>query len=376
MNETLVLAGDLGGTRARFAVFALPSRGADGPPRLVHQNVLESRAFKTFEAALDRFLSGSARDALGKKVTIAAASFGIAGPVVDQRVKTTNLPWTIDARVIAKTFEIESVTLLNDLVAAGLGAIASPPSKLAVVHKGRPKRDEGTLAVIAAGTGLGEAVFVWDGREHVACATEGSHVDFAPRNKVEDELLAMLRSEYGHVSYERIASGSTIAKLYHFFVREQGVKESKDAASELARAEDPNVAVVELAESGRSEAAMCAIDLWASVYGSEAGNLALKSLASGGVYVCGGVSARMAKILAEGLPKRKKKGKARSPFVEGFLDKGRMRPLLEQIPVAVCCEPRAGLLGAATHAASSAFALVPPSPSSSGTKKKAGATKK
>jgi glucokinase len=344
-----VVAGDIGGTRARFAVFEV---SGDRAPRLVHQDVLESRSFRTFEAAFEQFLCGSARDAIGTKARISAATFGIAGPVVNERVKTTNLPWTIDAPSVARKFKVANVTLLNDLVSVGLGAMASPAGKLAVLHNGRPKKT-GTLAVIAAGTGLGEAVFVWDGREHIACATEGSHVDFAPRNTLEDELLTMLRAEHGHVSYERIASGSTIASLYWFFVHERRIKESKAVAAELARAEDPNVGVVELAESGRSEAAMRAIELWASVYGAETGNLALKSLASGGVYVCGGVSARLASVLAHGLPRRKKK-KGRSAFVEAFLDKGRLRPVLEEIPVAVCLEPRAGLLGAATHAASRA----------------------
>jgi glucokinase len=349
---THVIAGDIGGTRARFALFDVSNN-----PRLVHQDVLESRSFRTFEASLDQFLSVSAKEALGGKPRIAAASIGIAGPVVDQRVKTTNLPWVIDGSSISRRFSIPKVTLFNDLVAVGLGAIASPPSRLSVVYKGRPKKTGGNLAVIAAGTGLGEAAFIWDGTEHVACATEGSHADFAPRDGIQDELLSMLRTEYGHVSFERVASGSTISKIYRFFIREQRVKESKEAAAELARAEDPNVAVVELAESGRSEAAMRAIELWSTVYGAEAGNLALKCLSTAGVYVCGGVSARLAKILANGLPKRKNKGE--SPFVQGFLDKGRMRPLLESIPVAVCLEPRAGLLGAAAHAASAAQTMPP-----------------
>lgn len=339
--STHVLAGDIGGTRARFALFEVTAA-----PRLVHQDVLESRSFKTFEGALRVFLDGVRA---AKRPKLAAATFGIAGPVVDQRVKATNLPWTIDARTVSRSFAIPHVTLLNDLVAAGLGAIAAPASKLAVIHKGRPKRTGGNIAVIAAGTGLGEAAFVWDGEQHVACATEGSHVDFAARNEVEAELLEVLRAEYGHVSYERVASGSTIGKVYDFFVRERRVKESREAATYVAQAEDPNAAVVELAESGRSEAAMQAIELWSSVYGAEAGNLALKCLATGGVFLCGGVSVRLAPILAAGLPSRKKKRSA-SPFVEAFLDKGRMRAVLESIPVAVCLEPRAGLIGALTHA--------------------------
>lgn len=351
-----VLAGDIGGTHARFAVFAA---GA-GAPALVRQEVLESREHKTFEAALRKFLDDVVRELGARKLKITAATFGIAGPIVDQRVKATNLPWVIDARALARRFSIPRVTLLNDLVAAGLGAIGAPASKLAVVHKGRPKKTGGNIAVIAAGTGLGEASFIWDGETHVACATEGSHVDFAPRTGVEAELLSLLRSEYGHVSYERVASGSTIARVYEFFVREQRVKETKEAAAYVARAEDPNVAVVELAESGRSEAAMRAIELWSSVYGAEAGNLALKCLSTAGVFVCGGVSARLAPVLADGLPARptgRAKGRAiggRSPFVEAFLDKGRMRPLVEAMPIAVCLEPRAGLLGAVTHALSTA----------------------
>jgi glucokinase len=346
-----VLAGDVGGTRARFAVFEAP-KGA-GAPRLVHQDVLESRAFKTFGAALRAFLDGATRERKGRRLDVAAATLGIAGPVIDQRVRATNLPWVIDGRALSSAFSIPNVTLLNDLVAAGLGAIAAPPGKLAVVHKGRPKKTGGNIAVIAAGTGLGEASFIWDGETHVACATEGSHVDFAPRTGIEDDLLEVLRSEFGRVSYERVASGSTISRVYDFFVHDQRVKESKEAAAYVAQAEDANVAVCDLAVSGRSEAAMRAIELWSSVYGAEAGNLALKCLATAGVFVCGGVSARLTPVLANGLPVRRVKGKgtaATSPFVDAFLDKGRMRPLLEAIPVAVCLEPKAGLLGAVTHA--------------------------
>ncbi len=353
---THVLAGDIGGTRARFALFDAVGR------KLLVQEVLPSREHATFEDALGAFLRG-----LRVKPRIVAATFGIAGPVVEQRVKTTNLPWVIDARVVSRELGGATVTLLNDLVAAGLGALAVPPSKLSVVHLGLPKKTDGNLAVIAAGTGLGEAAFVWDGYKHVALPTEGSHVDFAPRTQVEAELAAKLAEKYGHVSYERIASGSTIQVVYDFFVNEQGVRESRENAKALASAGDRNVAIVDLAESGKSEAAMRAIDLWASVYGAEAGNLALKCLASAGVFVCGGASARLAKVLAEGLPARAngtknrggKRGQPSSPFVAAFLDKGRMRPLLETMPVAVVNEPFAGLIGAAAHAATVARAGKP-----------------
>jgi len=341
---SLILAGDVGGTRARFALLDESGR------KVLHQDVLESRTFATFEGALARFIEG-ARAMVKIKGAIRAASFGIAGPVVDQRVKTTNLPWIIDARTVAKKFGIARVTLLNDLVALGLGALAAGPSKIRSIHCGKPRTSGGNLAVIAAGTGLGEASFVWDGSTHVACPTEGSHVDFAPRTPVEVELWKVLVREHGHVSYERVASGSTISALYTFFVRDQRVPESKASAAIVAGAMDKNVAVVDLAESGKSEAAMRAVELWSSVYGAEAGNLALKSLATSGVYVCGGASARLANVLAHGLPARKKKS---SPFLDAFMDKGRMRPLLEKVPIAICTEPFAGLFGAAAHAAKQA----------------------
>ena len=358
MNQ--ILAGDIGGTRARFALLDATGR------RVVHQEVLESRTFGTFEAALARFLDGARalRKTGQKGDKIVAASFGIAGPVVDQRVKTTNLPWVIGAETIRRELGVPEVTLLNDLVAVGLGALVAPPAKLHVLHVGRPRKTGGNLAVIAAGTGLGEAAFVWDGKTHVACPTEGAHVDFAARTPIEAELWAMLQREYGHVSYERVASGSTIAVVYTFFVRDQRVPESKANASHVARAPDQNVAVVDLAESGKSEAAMRAIELWSSVYGAEAGNLALKCLATSGVYVCGGASARLASVLAHGLPARRKRaslsGAAASPFLDAFVDKGRMRPILEKIPIAVCLEPLAGLLGAAAHAARAAAASITP----------------
>lgn len=333
-----VLAGDVGGTRARFALFD------EGGKKLVFQDVLESRTFASFEAALDEFLEGDARKYVKGKKGLAAASFGIAGPVVEQRVRTTNLPWTVDAREVSRAFGIPKVTLLNDLVAVGLGAIASPAKKLTVVQVGRPKKEGGNLAVIAAGTGLGEAAFVWDGTDHVPCATEGGHTDLAARTAIEIDLLRELMQQHGHVSWERVASGSSISMLYRFFAKDKRTGEPKKAAAFVARAKDANVAVVELAEKGRSPAAKRALDSWAGFYGAEAGNLALKCLAANGVFIAGGVSARLAPILAD----------PNGAFVEAFRDKGRMRPLMETIPVAVALEPRAGLLGAAAHAAKKA----------------------
>lgn len=334
-KEAIVLAGDIGGTNARFGTYRVTDKGVVE----VRQQTFESQDYKRFERVLEAYLNA------GKSRQVAASTFAIAGPVIDQRVKATNLPWTIDAKNLGKL--AKNVTLLNDLVAAGYGAMAS--SKLAVVYKGKPTK-KGNVAIIAAGTGLGEASFIADGNGgHIACATEGSHVEFAPQDKVQDALLVSLRRDHpDHVSVERIASGSTIQRIYRFFVEEQGVRESKANASAVADAEDPNVVIVDLAIKGTSQAAMRTLDLWASVYGAEAGNLALKCLAVGGVFVCGGLSGHLAKVLAKGLPKATKKG---SPFVEAFLSKGRLRSVVERIPVAVCLEPNAGLFGAASHAA-------------------------
>lgn len=368
----LLLAGDIGATRARFALYDTSGT------RLVRQEILSSQQHKTFEAVLSRFLDGGP-----ERDRVVAASFGIAGPVVDQRVKTTNLPWSIDARAVARRLRIPSVHLLNDLVAIGLGSMATAPRKLHPVHLGRPKPKGHTVVVIAAGTGLGEAAFVWDGERHVPCPSEGAHVDFAPRNALQVELWTHLAKKLGHVSYEDVAAGSTVQVVYDF-LRARGARETKANLATLEAAQDRNVAIVEMASDGASEVAMRALDLWAAVYGSEAGNLALKYLATGGVYVCGGVSTRLAEVLATGFAARRG-GKSRqagragsagraaragsagsaarrggrggqastSPFVDAFLTKGRMAALVAKIPVAVVKEPLAGLLGAVHDARAS-----------------------
>lgn len=319
-----LVVGDVGGTRARFRLL-------DAAGRPLAEEAFASQDFPTFEAVLRAFLAKVGRP------RVLRASLGIAGPVIDQRCRTTNLPWLVDARRVARAFAIPQVTLLNDLVAAGLGAMVTPLRRLRIVRNGRPRARGGNLAVIAAGTGLGEALLVWDGQRHVPCATEGSHVDFAPRSRLEIELLEHMTKVHGRVSYERVASGSTIGALYDFFVKVKGVRETREIGAQLAAAEDRNAAIVELAEGKRSEAARRALDLFARLYGAEAGNLALKGLATAGVYVCGGVSARLADLLS---------GEA---FVESFLAKGRMRALLEPVPVAIVLEPRAGLVGASAH---------------------------
>jgi glucokinase len=324
----VLIVGDIGGTHARLHL--LSPKG-----RLERHEVFDSRAFASLEAVLKTFLA--------KKERVTAAVFGVAGPVVGGRCVATNLPWVIDAKVIARKVGIKKVTLLNDLVALALGAVDVGPSKRKVLGAaGAPKRKGASVAVIAAGTGLGEALLVWDGERHVASATEGGHADFAPRDEIEDDLLRFLRARYaGHVSYERVCSGMGLGNLYDFFRDAvasgkgdgKGLGETTYMAETLAAAADRNAAIAQLGAEGKSRAAEAAVAKFAEIYGAEAGNLALKSLSLGGVLVCGNIAARMLPVLERG------------GFMKGFLDKGRFAKVLEKVPVAVVTDSDVGLAG-------------------------------
>jgi glucokinase len=273
---------------------------------------------------------------------IKAASIGIAGPVIDQKCVGTNLPWVVDARVFARKLAIPKVTLLNDLVALAYGALTVPPKKMRVLQgEGVPKKEGGNLAVIAAGTGLGEAALIWDGETHVPGASEGGHCDLAARNPLEWELVSYLHERFGHVSYERVVSGPGFSVLYDFFRDQRKMVETRENVQTLADAPDRNAEIALLGARGKSEIAASAVDLFARIYGAEAGNLALKTLSTAGVYVAGNISGHLADTLAGGA------------FMEGFLDKGRFRGMLEKIPVAIVLDPDIGLAGSSYHAAHS-----------------------
>ena len=319
----MLLAGDIGGTHARLALLA-----PDG--RVTRREVFESRTFASLEAVLRAFLGKPA-----PRVT--AAAFGVAGPVVHGRCVATNLPWVIDSRVLARKLGIRKVTLLNDLVALSFGALSVSRSKVRPLGgAGAPKKKGANVAVIAAGTGLGEAMLVWDeeGDRFVPSPTEGGHTDFAPSNELEAELLVFLRGRFGHVSGERILSGSGLGNLYDFFRQARSVGETTSNAQALEAAPDRNAAIAELGQEGKSHAATQAVDLFARIYGAEAGNLALKTLAVGGVYVCGNIAAKMLPVLERGT------------FRAAFEDKGRFRGLMEKVPVAVVLDSDVGLAGA------------------------------
>ena len=323
----MILAGDIGGTHARFALFS-----PDG--KRVRDDALKSADFPSLEAAIRAFL--------GKRAPkITAASLGVAGPVENNRCTATNLPWIVDGRSLSKKLGIARVSLLNDLVALSLGAIGVPKKKLRLLSGGAPPKKSGAnIAVIAAGTGLGEAALVWDSARDafLPLGTEGGHADFAPRNDLEIDLLQFLRKRFGRVSYERILSGPGIGNLYDFFREDQEITEDRALQALLRGAPDRNAAITELGLSGRSECATRAVELFASLYGAEAGNLALKTLAVGGVFVAGTIAAHMTKVLSSGV------------FMRAFLDKGRFSALLAKVPVAVVLDSKIGVAGSAYHA--------------------------
>ena len=292
--------------------------------------------YPSLEAIVREFLGG-----VTPKPKVRAAAFGVAGPVVGGRVVATNLRWTIDARNLERKLAIKQVTLLNDLVALSLGALRVRRAKLHLLNDaGVPKKRGANVAVIAAGTGLGEAMLVWDGQRLVPSATEGGHADFAARDDLEVELLQFLRARFGRVSWERVLSGNGLGNLYDFFRQAKGVDESAENTETIAADHDRNAGIAALGIAGKSAAASRALELFASIYGAEAGNLALKTLALGGVYVCGNIASHMIPVLDGGA------------FRRAFQDKGRFGSVMEKIPIAVVLDSDVGLAGATSVALS------------------------
>jgi glucokinase len=326
----MILAGDIGGTNARLALCSSDGR------RIVRQDSIPSRDQPSLERIVKGFLGP-------RPPAIHAATLGIAGPVVNGRVQTTNLPWVLDERSLSRKLGIPRVALINDLVALGLGTLTAPARKLHRLQGDRlPRRSGATIAVIAAGTGLGECALVWDGRGQtfVPLGTEGGHTDLAPRSALEAELCDYLGRMFpGHVSYERVVSGPGLGRLYDFFRESRRMPEAPKNTLALATSSDRNAEIARLGASGESAVAKGALDLFMSLYGAEAGNLALKTLATGGVFLAGGIAAGLARHLGKG------------PFLRSFAAKGRMKALLEKIPVAVVLDSKIGLSGAIYHAA-------------------------
>jgi glucokinase len=322
----VILAGDAGGTKTILALF----EPGDGAPVLVREATVPSRDFDSLEAIVERFLTA------GPRGDITAACVGIAGPVVDGRAVTPNLPWVVDERRLAAAIPAPRVRLLNDLEATAHGIWALGKDELVSLQSGTLRG--GNLAVIAAGTGLGEAIVVIDGGRRTVIATEGGHVDFGPRGELEEDLLRYLRKELGRVSYERVLSGPGLVNIYRC-LRDTGVAGESSQTAALMAARDPAAVITELGLDGADRLCAMALAVFVSVYGAEAGNLALKALAVGGVIVAGGIAPRILPALRAG------------SFVAAFRDKGRLSSLMETIPVLVVLNPKTALLGAARVAA-------------------------
>jgi glucokinase len=316
----MILAGDIGGTHTRLALF-------DGHPcEPLALTIYPSRKHSGLEEIVATFLAKHPAD-------LDNACFDVAGPVHDGRVKTTNLPWIVDARAVADRIGLPSVQLVNDLVATAYGIAELTTADLETLNCGDPSIG-GSLAVIAAGTGLGEAGLIWDGGRYHALATEGSHSDFGPRSDLEVELYSFVARTDGHVSYEAVCSGIGLLTLYRFLRARSGAPEPAWLAGAI-RDGDAAAAISSAGLSGADPVCARALDLMASIYGAEAGNLALRLLATGGIYIGGGIAPHI-------LPKLRHRS-----FLDSLTAKGRFRTMLEQIPVHVILNERAGLLGAA-----------------------------
>lgn len=318
-----VIVADIGGTKVNFARARAGAAGAR--VELAQLRSYASADFDSFAAILRRYLDEQPGPASG-------ASFAVAGPVHDQRCAATNLPWVIDAASLAADFELSRVRLLNDLEALAWAVPSLHPDQLLTLHPGGA--GVGNACVIAAGTGLGEAGLLWDGARHIPFASEGGHASFAPCSERERELLAYLAARHEHVSWERVVSGMGVANIYAF-LRERHGAPGMPAWWEEARAAGREVArIAELAADGECAICVETMAMFATLLGREAGNAALKYMALGGVYLAGGVAQRNRSLLEGG------------QFLAGFLAKGRMRALVERMPVHLITEPEAALEGA------------------------------
>jgi len=326
----MILAGDMGGTKSQVALFAVEA----GRPKLLTEETYKSDEYSGLEEVLREFLI--AQTELLRDEPIVAACFGVAGPVVGERSKTPNLPWTISAQAIRETVGCPKVELINDLEANGYGILLLEDDELETLQEGS-SRPDGNGALISAGTGLGEALLYRQGKTFQPIASEGGHADFAPRNELEIELLCYLLKRYPHVSYERVLSGAGLFNIYSF-LKDSRYGEEESWLRESLEREDPGAAISQSALSGKSDLCIQALDLFVSIYGAEAGNLALKAKAVGGLYIGGGIAPKIISKLRE------------ETFLKAFSDKGRLSSLMQAIPVRVILKPNTALYGAAHRA--------------------------
>jgi glucokinase len=333
----MILAGDVGGTKVHLALYDF----INGKLQHTRDERYPAKEFSGLEEIVKKFLGAD---------SVTAACFGVPGPVRDGRLRLTNLPWTLDSRELAAGLGIAHVFLINDLEANGYGIAELTSEQIFTLSEGDASQI-GNRALVAAGTGLGEGILMWNGRIHVPYPSEGGHADFAPRNEDEIDLLRFLKQKYnGRVSFERVVSGMGLTGIYEFLRDVRGMEEPAWLAARIAAVDDPNSVITELALAARSEICEKALDMFVSSYGAEAGNLALKVLSVGGLYIGGGIAPRILEKLKDGT------------FLKAFTDKGRLSQLLINMPVRVILDSRAALLGAAAFAEARAAELSGTSP--------------
>lgn len=322
----MLLAGDIGGTKTQLAVFSL----AEGPRRPVVEATFPSAEYTDLADMVREFIAQT-------NLPVEYACFDVAGPVIGGRAQLTNLPWIVDSAALAAELNLRRVWLLNDLQATAYAVPQLTPADLETLNKGEPA-EYGAIAVIAPGTGLGEAFLVWTGSSYMAYASEGGHTDFGPNDEVEIELLRFLLKRYGHAGYERICSGIGIPNIYDFFRESGRFPESPRIAQALATTDDRTPIIVQAALDPVEPDPLCvaAMEMFVSVLGAEAGNLALKVLATGGVYLGGGIPPRILPLL---------RGER---FMRAFTHKGRFSEMISRIPVHVVLT-QAALIGAARY---------------------------
>jgi glucokinase len=326
----MIIAGDIGGTKTNIALFESDGRRLG---KTIAQQSFPSSKFSSLEEILRVFL------ARHRPSKVTRACFGVAGPVIEGRVETPNLAWVVSDKNLAVTLKIEHVGILNDLEATAYGVEIVPPSSLYTLN-GEDEARDGHRALIAAGTGLGTAAIFWDGLKYHPMASEGGHMDFAPRNEREIKLLRYLTEKVGgHVSYERVLSGPGLFNIYSF-LREQNFAAEPAWLAEEIKGDDPSAAVSKAALANKCKLAVEALDIFVEIYGAMAGNLALLLKPDGGVFVGGGIAPKIIEKLKDGT------------FVKAYRDKGRMSWIVESTPVRVLMDDKTALYGAALYALS------------------------
>ncbi|MEN9202344.1 MAG: glucokinase [Thermostichus sp. DG_1_6_bins_120] len=334
----LLLAGDIGGTKTRLSL-----ADAKTPEQSLWRCQYPSQHYSSLTPIVQQFLA-QAEQELGRDPQPVAACFAVAGPVVEQSAKITNLPWTLQAKQLAAELGIPRVALINDFSAVGYGILILEEQDLDTLQTGK-RWPRAPIGVIGAGTGLGQAYLTWGEGRYQVHPSEGGHVDFSPRTPLEWELLTYLQKRHGRISTERVVSGQGIVAIYQFLRDSQSGQGEEQLLAQIQAWEqgaehiDPAAQIANAAMEARDPLAVECLRLFLSLYGATVGNFALQLLPRGGLFIAGGIAPKLLRLLHQG------------EFLSSFLDKGRMRPLLEELSLQVVVNAQVGLMGATAYAA-------------------------